>query len=140
MTSPLKRHLQERSNVTLSHTNKHLLARLAYGGSCFLLLPPQSREPPKFILFTLGNPYAVPRLASARSRSGSDNRTGLSFTPLAPFRYLPEEGFLLIPLYHKSAEKVRVIFRLRRSDMIACAIVILKPYGFSDILFASKLA
>ena len=42
------------------------------------------------------------------------------------------------PLYHKSAEKTRVIFRLRRSDIIAAAIVILKPCGFSDILFASK--
>ena len=30
------------------------------------------------------------------------------------------------------------IFRLRRSDMIAIAIVIWKPCGFSDILFASK--
>ena len=34
----------------------------------------------------------------------------------------------------------QVIFRLRRSDIIAIAIVILKPYGFSDILFALKLA
>ena len=41
-------------------------------------------------------------------------------------------------LYNKAAEKARVIFRLRRSDMIACAIVILKPYGSSDILFASQ--
>ena len=41
-------------------------------------------------------------------------------------------------LYNKAAEKARVIFRLRRSDMIACAIVILKPYGSSDILFALK--
>ena len=32
----------------------------------------------------------------------------------------------------------QVIFRLRRSDIIAAAIVILKPYGFSDILFAYK--
>ena len=39
-------------------------------------------------------------------------------------------------LYNKSAEKARVIFRLRRSDIIAGAIVILKPCGFSDILFA----
>ena len=31
----------------------------------------------------------------------------------------------------------QVIFRLRRSDIIAAAIVILKPYGFSDILFTS---
>ena len=45
---------------------------------------------------------------------------------------------MLIVLYQKSAEKARVIFRLRRSDIIAYAIVILKPYGFSDILFASK--
>ena len=45
---------------------------------------------------------------------------------------------MLILLYHKSAEKARVIFRLRRSDIIAVAIVILKPCGFSDILFASK--
>ena len=30
-------------------------------------------------------------------------------------------------LYHKSAEKTRVLFRLRRSDIIATAIVILKP-------------
>ena len=41
-------------------------------------------------------------------------------------------------LYHKTAEKARVIFRLRRSDIIAIAIVILKPYGFSYILFAPK--
>ena len=34
----------------------------------------------------------------------------------------------------------QVIFRLRRSDIIAAAIVILKPCGFSDILFAIKLA
>ena len=47
---------------------------------------------------------------------------------------------MLTPLYHKSAEKTRVIFRLRRSDIIAAAIVILKPYGFSDILFARELA
>ena len=47
---------------------------------------------------------------------------------------------MLIVFYHKSAEKARVIFRLRRSDIIATAIVILKPYGFSDILFALKLA
>ena len=45
---------------------------------------------------------------------------------------------ILIILYHTLAEKARVIFRLRRSDMIATAIVILKPYGFSDILFALK--
>ena len=31
-----------------------------------------------------------------------------------------------------------MIFRLRRSDIIAVAIVILKPCDFSDILFASK--
>ena len=31
-----------------------------------------------------------------------------------------------------------VLFRLCRSDIIATVIVILKPYGFSDILFASK--
>ena len=49
---------------------------------------------------------------------------------------ISEEGFPLVPLYHKSAEKTRVIFRLRRSDIIADAIVILKPCGFSDILFA----
>ena len=40
---------------------------------------------------------------------------------------------MLTPLYHRAAEKTRVIFRLRRSDIIADAIVILKPYGFSDI-------
>jgi hypothetical protein len=45
---------------------------------------------------------------------------------------------ILIILYHTLAEKARVIFRLRRSDIIAIAIVILKPCGFSDILFASK--
>ena len=53
---------------------------------------------------------------------------------------LHKGGFLLTSLYHKSAEKTRVIFRLCRSDIIANAIVILKPYGFSDILFATKLA
>ena len=36
------------------------------------LLPPLSREPPKLISFVSGNPAAVPLLAAARSRSGSD--------------------------------------------------------------------
>ena len=62
-------------------------------------------------------------------------------SPVSPLYY---KGIGQIPypysLYNKSAEKARVIFQLRRSDMIACAIVILKPYGFSDILFAIKLA
>ena len=31
-----------------------------------------------------------------------------------------------------------IFFALAKSDMIAIAIVILKPYGFSDILFAYK--
>ena len=33
-----------------------------------------------------------------------------------------------------------IFFALAKSDIIACAIVILKPCGFSDILFAHKLA
>jgi len=57
------------------------------------------------------------------------NASGKTHTPI-----------ILIILYHTLAEKARMIFRLRRSDMIATAIVILKPYGFSDILFATKLA
>ena len=60
--------------------------------------------------------------------------------PLTRSPSLSEGGFSLTPLYHKSAENARVIFRLRRSDIIATAIVILRPYGFSDILFALKLA
>jgi len=40
---------------------------------------------------------------------------------------------VLIIFYHKSAEKARM-------NIIAIAIVILKPYGFSDILFARELA
>ena len=39
--------------------------------------------------------YACHLLAAARSRSGSDNRTGLSFTPLAPLRYLSEGDFFV---------------------------------------------
>ena len=35
---------------------------------------------------------------------------------------------------------VRLPYGYAKSDMIAVAIVILKPYGFSDILFAIKLA
>ena len=31
-----------------------------------------------------------------------------------------------------------IFFAFAKSDIIATAIVILKPYGFSDILFASK--
>ena len=31
-----------------------------------------------------------------------------------------------------------IFFALAKSDIIACAIVILKPCGFSDILFALK--
>ena len=33
-----------------------------------------------------------------------------------------------------------IFFAFAKSDIIAIAIVILKPYGFSDILFALKLA
>ena len=46
---------------------------------------------------------------------------------------------MLIILYHKSAEKARVIFRLRRSDIVASDSD-MKAYGFRDILFAIKLA
>ena len=57
---------------------------------------------------------------------------------IRPLFCLTGVPIILIILYHTLAEKARVIFRLRRSDMIATAIVILKPCGFSDILFASK--
>ena len=63
--------------------------------------------------------------------------TALQATPAQGKAHTP---IILIILYHTLAEKARVIFRLRRSDMIATAIVILKPYSFSDILFATKLA
>ena len=53
-------------------------------------------------------------------------------------RAKPIPLIMLMILYHNSAEKARVIFRLRRSDIIAVAIVILKSCDFSDILFASK--
>ena len=43
----------------------------------------------------------------------------------------------VIPLYHKSAEKARVIFRLRRSDIVASDSD-MKAYGFRDILFAKN--
>jgi len=33
-----------------------------------------------------------------------------------------------------------IFFAFAKSDIIAVAIVILKPYGLSDILFAYKLA
>ena len=33
-----------------------------------------------------------------------------------------------------------IFFAFAKSDIIATAIVILKPYGFSDILFAIELA
>ena len=46
---------------------------------------------------------------------------------------------MLNPLYHKSAEEARVIFRLRRSDIVASDSD-MKAYGFRDILFAIKLA
>jgi hypothetical protein len=59
---------------------------------------------------------------------------------LQMLRAKPIPLIMLMILYHKSAEKARVIFRLRWSDIIAVAIVILRPYGFSDILFALKLA
>ena len=46
---------------------------------------------------------------------------------------------MLIFLYHKSVEKARVIFRLRRSDIVASDSD-MKACGFRDILFAMKLA
>ncbi|MBQ4317444.1 MAG: hypothetical protein IJC20_04260, partial [Clostridia bacterium] len=38
--------------------------------------------------------------------------------------------------YNISVDIIQVLFRLRRSDIIAKAIVLLKPCGFSVILFA----
>ena len=52
---------------------------------------------------------------------------------------LSEGGFPLVPLKHKSAEKARVIFRLRWSDIVA-GDSDMKAVGFRDILFATKLA
>ena len=56
-----------------------------------------------------------------------------------------ENFYVLYPFFLTSTAFVntnttKVIFRLRRSDIIAIAIVILKSYDFSDILFAIKLA
>ena len=46
-----------------------------------------------FVWFAYGSCYfnivGVDGLAAARSRHGSDNRTGLSFTTVSPLRYLP---------------------------------------------------
>ena len=44
--------------------------------------------------------------------------------------------FGVMPKHFYNKMKKQVIFRLRRSDIIASAIVLLKPYGFSGILFA----
>ena len=58
------------------------------------LLPSRSAATPQSSFHSLrGTPAACHLLAAARSRSGSDNRTGLSFTPLAPLRYLPREAY-----------------------------------------------
>ena len=50
----------------------------------------------------------------------------LSFFTIPPSAFgchlpLHKGGFLLVPLYHKTAEKTRVIFRLRRSDILVAS-------------------
>ena len=48
--------------------------------------------------------------------------------------------YVYIAYYITKQNFSQVIFRLRRSDIIAIATVIFKPFGFSDILFTIKLA
>ena len=49
------------------------------------------------------------------------------------------QNCLYLHQLHKSVEKARVIFRLRRSDIVASDSD-MKACGFRDILFAIKLA
>ena len=46
---------------------------------------------------------------SLRLGHGTALALSTQFTTVPPLRYLPEGGFLLTPLYHKSAEKTSVI-------------------------------
>ena len=70
------------------------------------------------------------RLAAARSRSGSDTTPWCHSFPSRRFATQRERLFV--------SPIITQIGRKSKSDIIAIAIVILKPCGFSDILFAKN--
>ena len=75
--------------------------------------------------------WAVRGLGQFKEHTADSDR--LRLHPVAPC-HLPLGGRLSVSLI------IIQIGRENKSDIVAYAIVILKPYGFSDILFAIKLA